>query len=186
VNVTVYSSHLAGEEPVRSDEYRVVGKECVGEFSYWAGMAALWSDEATGILVNVEHDMEFSDDLVAALVECPHRACAFAYRVFPTKLQRYIYCATTNFVTDEDHERGMNARWITEGEEWAFWSSIGLCKLAPAARPGPLLKMFWPWLEHCVNWQVAEAGGHSPTNWHIHWPEVAHHHDYGVTPDHLW
>lgn len=216
--------------------YPVHGVECRGEFSYCQGVQEAWLTDK--IIVNVEHDMEFSDVLVSGLVDCPHPACAYAYRVFPTALQRFIYCATTTSVADAEYEQyrqnksrrvaqlaaeraahgedellvesprpgkgepasdtynavgspptpeaqaisDVTVDWIEPGDEWAEWSSIGFCKIAPEARSAPLDRMFWQWLEHGINRVVSSDG----TRWHIHWPEVKHHHDYKTVPDHLW
>ncbi len=129
--------------------------------------------------------MVYSDDLATLLLDCPHPACMYPYKVYPTALQRYIYCATTDGPGDlTDPERfGPNAlRWV-EGpsDTWAAWASIGFCKVAPEVRTAELGRMFWMWLEHCVNRQVTAAGG-----WHLHWPEATHLHDYETIPDHLW
>ena len=193
-DTVVVSSFLPGEEPFKSDVYAVLGVECVSEFSYWQGVSSVWQKGLT--VVNVEHDMEFSDDLVAGLLDCPHDLCAYAYSVYPTALGRYIYCATRDRITDEEFDQGKRPGWITgPADEWADWSSIGFCKIAPAAQTAPLDKMFWQWFEHCIN-RVTTATVQQGSlairrRWHIHWPEVQHHHDYhglhgDPVPDHLW
>lgn len=179
-DAVIVSSHLPGEGPVHSERYRVLGVECAGDFSYWAGLNQAWC--GPGPVVNVEHDMGYSDELVAELLECPRPACAFAYQVFPTALQRFIYCATTTTTGEATRANGIPCRWIEEGEDMAVWSSIGFCKVAQPVRIKPLDKMFWQWLEHCVNRVIAFAD----VTWHIHWPAVVHNHDYTTTPDHLW
>jgi hypothetical protein len=98
-DVVVVSSYLPGEEPKRS-EFPVHPIECTGEFSYCHGLAGVWAGDAT--IVNVERDMEFSDELVQGLLDCPHPACMYPYQVFPTKLQRFIYCATTTSVAEAE------------------------------------------------------------------------------------
>lgn len=217
-DVLVVSSHLVGENSLRSSSFPVHGVECRSEFSYCQGLQEAWLTDR--VIVNVEHDMEFRDELVAGLVDCPHPACAYPYLVYPTALQRFIYCATTTAVSESEYEEyrqhrlrvaaeyragldedelliesplppgqrkrgtvgGITPDWIKPGDEWAEWSSIGFCKIAPQARSLPLDRMFWQWLEHAVN-RVVSADG---TRWHIHWPEVKHLHDYKRVPDHLW
>ena len=185
----ITSSYLSGEEtPLRSERYRVQGIACKreqGEFNYCDGLQDVWMTDQ--IMVNVEHDMEFSDELVDGLVNCPHPLCAYPYKVYPTALGRYIYCATSR---KPDPDTGMETiTWLDEGEEWAFWSSIGFCKIAPSARTKPLDRLFWQWIEHSINRSVGEymsADGQAGLAWHIHWPEVKHYHDYEKIPDHLW
>jgi hypothetical protein len=101
-DAVIYSTYLTGEEPVRSSQYLVAGQECTTEFSYCDGLSELWYSDKT--IINHEHDMEFSDELVAGLVDCPNPLCAYAYQVFPTKLQRYIYCATRGLTLEEELE----------------------------------------------------------------------------------
>ena len=188
VDTVVVSTHLTDEDPFKSDVYSVLGVECLTEFSYWAGVSSVWQKGYT--VINIEHDMERSDELVAGLLECPHPLCAYAYTVYPTALGRYIYCATRDRITDAEFDAGLRPGWIIEGEEWADWSSIGFCKIAPSAQLQPLDKMFWQWFEHTINrsaTRTTQVGHQAVRNrWHIHWPEVTHYHDYERIPDHLW
>jgi len=176
----VVSSFLPGDKPRESLFFPVMGVECAHELSYWHGLASAWSTDR--VIVNVEQDMEFSDELIAELVDCEHPLCAYPYQVYPTMLGRYIYCATTTQPDLNGHPR--DPRWL-EGpdDQWAVWSSIGFCKIAPEARVKPLDAMFWQWLEHCVNRVVCQIAG---LQWHIHWPEIRHAHDYEKIADHLW
>ena len=189
-DVVITSSYLSGEEPLRSERYDVHGIECKdvrGEFDYCFGLQEAWMTDK--IVVNVEHDMEFSDELVDGLVNCPWPLCAYAYQVWPTALQRWIYCATSK------KTNGLLS-WLNKGDEWAYWSSIGFCKVAPSARAKPLDLIFWQYLEHSVNRAVGKYGDGKGAglDWHIHWNEgigIEHYHDYhgepGVPiPDHLW
>ena len=195
-----------------------------GEFDYCDGLQKAWITNK--VLVNIEHDMEHSDALIDGLVNCPYPVCAYAYQVYPTALGRYIYCATSRKVWKEEDEAdyrmghegtnpsdlsGVNAfdrelgvrkvgdeyiSWLDEGDQWAVWSSIGFCKIAPVARTKPLDRLFWMYIEHSVNRSVGKymnAGG-ANYDWHIHWNEgkgIQHHHDYlgekgAPVPDHLW
>lgn len=175
--VLVVSSFVPGRTAIRSDRFPVLAVECVGELSYHAGLASEWGSDR--ILVNIEQDMEHDDELIAELADCPQPLCAYPYRVYPTKLGRYVYCATAKHPSHDE----LDPHWITPADDWAVWSSIGFCKIAPEARVRPLDKIFWQWLEHSVNRVVCRYAG---LQWHIHWPEIRHHHDYTVIPDHLW
>lgn len=110
-------------------------------------------------LVNIEHDMECSQSLVDELLACPHPLCTHAYQMHIPR----DYWA-------HSHDRdGMDGFWIAEGEEWATYSAIGFCKIAPEARVRPLERDSWRGVEMQVNRAVEGR-------WHVHWPEVAHHH----------
>lgn len=180
----IVSSFLPGEQPLVSRGHAVHPVECVTDLSYWDGLNTAWLGNET--IVNVEHDMEFSDELVQGLLDCPNPACVYPYKVYPTALQRYIYCATTDAPGDmsyPDHEGPDKLRWVEGPEDtMAAWASIGFCKVAPEVRIEPLDRMMWQWLEHCVN-RVLD---HSGTHWCLHWPEVKHLHNYSEVPDHLW
>lgn len=179
----VVASHLPGEEPFFSERHMIFPVRCEGDFAYWAGLNYFWDTDE--VIVNVEHDMDFTDELVDGLLACPEPLCAYPYQVYPTALGRYIYCATTDSPSDLTGEGSPDQpRWVDGPEDkWAKWVSIGFMKIAPEVRLLPLAKMFWQWLEHSVNHSTAEASGRRV---HLHWPEVRHFHDYEAIPDHLW
>lgn len=172
----IAASHLPGEEPHRSENFQVRPIECKDEYSYWQGLRDLW--QTTGTLLNVEHDMEFSDELVQGLLDCPHPLCSYAYRVWMVGLTQWVYCPT----------RG--GHWIGQGDEWADTASLGFCKIAASARERVPIRMPWKFLEHSICNAVGTVtllesipdGYHRPvwdeTRWHIHWPEIGHFHDY--------
>ena len=174
--VVVLSTYTPGGAPKTSGAWPVESVECGGELSYWAGFSRLWDSDQT--IVNVERDMQFDDALVAELVDCPHPLCAYPYRVYPTAKGKFIYCGTATPPGGEG-----DPVWLSPGDEWAVWHSIGFCKITPQARVKPLDAMFWQWLEHSINRVVCRAAG---LQWHVHWPEIRHYHDYEATPDHLW
>ena len=172
-NVVVIAARMAGDEPHRSDQYDVrTPVLAAGDaYAYWRELSRLWRHPVT--LVNVEHDMEFSDDLVRDLVECPHPLCTHAYRVWINNIREWIYCPTRD------------QRWITHGVEWAHTSSLGFCKIAPEARTRSLKRLPWKFLEHGVCDAVtgcsAAVVGDAPLaapQWHVHWPEIEHFHPY--------
>lgn len=179
----VLAAHLPDRKPLKTD-YTILDVECKGEFSYWLGFNQLWHTDRT--IINVEQDMEFSDDLVGELLACKHPLCAFPYQVYPTMMGHYIYCATTT--PPRADGKISEPRWVQPGDEWAVWSSIGFCKITPEARPVRLDKQFWQWLEHSINRVVT---GNAGLQWHLHWSEIKHYHDYEgkhgkPVPDHLW
>lgn len=177
----VVSSFLPGNRPFSSELFPVMGVECVGELSYWGGLSSQWDSDHT--LINVEQDMEFSDQLVAELADCEYPLCAYPYQVYPNALGRFIYCATRTVPGLDPDGHPNDPVWIEPGDEWAVWSSIGFCKIAPAARVRPLDSMFWQYLEHSIN---RVTGKYAGLQWHIHWPEIVHGHNYEEIPDHLW
>jgi hypothetical protein len=124
-------------------------------------MQALWpSDKA---IVNVEHDMEVSDELIQQLLDCPHPLCTFAYKLYwPSTHQAQPHYA--------QRDGGPNyGEWIKEGVECCGFSGIGLCKIAPEARACPLADSHWSTVD-CAISRSTEG------DWHVHWPEVEHYH----------
>ena len=128
---------------------------------YWRGLNAVWDTDKT--IVNVEHDMECSDELVRQLVECDQPACSHAYRVWLSDRYKFVYAA---------HSPGIG--WLREGTPAAHYCGIGFCKIEPSARTRPLNPGQWLTMEQAVNLSVAE--------WHLHWPAVDHHHSYDIDP----
>lgn len=153
----VLACRLAGEDPITSRQYDVAAPVLDGDYAYWRVLNDHWGTDVT--LVNVEHDMEFSDELVDGLLACPHPLCAYAYKVWPSAWRKYVYA------------QFRDGRWIEHGVEHADFSSIGFCKVSASARHGALKKYPWRFVEQSVNEAVTG-------DWHIHWPEIAHHHDY--------
>lgn len=158
-DVLVVASYLPGETPFVSQRFDVVPVLCVGDFDYSRGLASAWATGKT--VVNVEHDLEVSDDLIAALVDCPEPLCSWAYLVYPVSGihdgPAYPFTA------------GNPGPWIREGEQWADWAAPGFIKVRPDARTGPLPEKHWLGVEAATNF-------HTPGRWHIHWPAVEHHH----------
>ena len=185
-SVLVVSSHLADEHPKRSDRYEVFPVECDGTFGYADGLIEAWSTQNT--LVLVEHDMEFSDELVSELASCPEPLCAFPYLIW-SRHNGWHYAQAV----------GANRR-LELGDEWADHSSIGFAKITPEARAKPLMRLWWWMVEnavhHALGGSVIEDDPHhiyngepDPTlvrdirpptagRWHIHWPHIEHHHPY--------
>lgn len=124
---------------------------------YWRGLSALWDSPDT--IVNVEWDMEFSPALVDALLACPHPLCTHAYQMH---IPRTYYAHSAR-------RDGMDGFWLGKGVEWAAYSAIGFCKIAPQARVRPLARDVWRGVEMQVN-----AATDGP--FHVHWPAIRHYH----------
>ena len=140
---------------------------CSEDVDYWRGLASVWGSQAT--VVNVEHDLEVSDAHIAALIDCPHPLCSWAYRCHwaSTGLPYDVIAAGTG--GRDEHTQPVPG-YLAGGEEWAAWSAIGLVKIAPEARMGPLRREPWQRLELAVHDAVKRP-------WHMHWtPELHHHH----------
>lgn len=167
-DVIILASHLPGETPPSSSRFAICRIECIDEWSYWAGVETWWDTPAE--LVNVERDHDYSDKLVTELLDCPYPLCSYPYLVQPEYLDHPVLCATVG-------HRASDEAWVQPGDEWADFSSIGFCKIGPAARVLPLFRIPWKWVEHEVDRNVA----HSGLRWHLHWPDgqpIEHHHDY--------
>lgn len=154
--MVIYAARLADDPPLTS-RYTVVSPIVDGPFDYWQGLADLW--RLPTVLVNVEHDMQFSDALVYDLLACPHPRCSHAYQChIPRTFWAHSYDGG-----------GMDGQWINEGDEWAAYSAIGFCKIEPEARALDLGRAQWQGLERAVNEAL-------PGPWHIHWPGIDHRH----------
>lgn len=153
----VLASHLPGEGVFRSQRFEVVPILCQDDFDFWSGVAAYWETDAT--IVNLEHDIEATDDHLEALFDCPHPLCWWAYR---------CHWVTTHRA-DDTYPALVESRRVTPADEWADWAPLGLLKITPQARTAPLARTPWVQLERSVNAAVAPP-------YHLHWPEVQHHH----------
>lgn len=155
--VLVVASHLPGETPFTSDRFEVRPVECVSIYDYGQGLADAWATTAT--IVNVEHDVECSDGIIQALIDCPHPLCAQTYPIYQAgQPTAYPYCPPVDPAT-----------WVTEGTEWAVWAAPGFIKARPEARINPLPVEQWELVEQATN-------RHVTGRWHLHWPPAEHHH----------
>jgi hypothetical protein len=134
---------------------------CVDDYSYWRSLADVWESDRT--ILNVEHDIDLRERHLTELLACPRGLCSFAYRCnwASNGIPGGVIAAGTG------PELGVDC--LQGGEEWAAWSAIGLVKIAPAARIGPLRREPWASLERAVHDAVKRP-------WHVHWPEVPHWH----------
>lgn len=172
MDAVVVASHLPGEGHFRSDTFRVDPVLCEDDYSYWRGLAKHWDGPNT--ICNVEHDIEVHDEHIAALLDCPHPLCSWAYRChwISTGIPDGVIAAGAGA---RDIPRPLDEYYLQGGEEWAEWSAIGLVKIAPAARIGPLRREPWSTLELAVEDAVKRP-------WHTHGNEpggaglALHHH----------
>jgi hypothetical protein len=138
----------------------VVPVPCVGELDYSRTLRSWWRTSRT--IVNVEHDMEVSDELIQALLDCPHPFCTHAYTLFPVstgKRAHYAQAASKPHIED----------WIAAGVEWCAFTGIGFCKITPEARARRLGESTWQFVDLAVS-----AATDCPV--HVHWPAVSHYH----------
>lgn len=162
----IYAARLEGEDRLGSS-LPVHHTVCVNNFAYGDGLHELWPQEVT--IVNVEHDMEFSDALAQQLLECPHSLCTHAYQMhIPRDYYAHGWLP---------REKGLASqasciRWIRPTEEWVDYSAVGFCKIAPEARQRHELAEDIPWMAVEPEVNAAVAG----LLWHVHWPEIEHYH----------
>ena len=153
----VICSRLAGEGYYHSLHFETRPILCQGLFDYWHGLAEAW--ESGRVLVNVEHDMDVRERHLTELISCPHSLCSFAYRThWASNGVGDLIAAGTG---DRDRVTNPDPGYLQGGEEWAAWSAIGLVKIAPEARIGPLRREPWNTLELAVHDAVARP-------WHMH------------------
>lgn len=161
----ITASRLARDTPLTS-AYPAEDVLCEGLFGYWAGLDRVWDTGRT--IVNVEHDMEFSDDLVAELLSCPRELCAYPYEVRPSGMPERVYSVSY-------------FGWGTDDSiPFAIFSAIGFCKIAATAQVGTkLTKTTWMRVERVIHDAVIT----DQRLWHIHWPAIGHRHDYEAEGD---
>lgn len=135
------------------------------DFDYWESIVRIWVEPAT--IINVEHDMQYSDGLARELAECPYPCCTHAYQ---------MHTPREYWAHSHDGLCGMDGHWVTEGTEWAAYSAIGFCKIAPEARGQLPERCRWQHVEHAVNTAVRQHAGLIRAAWHVHWPGVEHYH----------
>ena len=164
VDAVVLASHLPGEGHFRSKRHKVIGWPCVDEFDYWAGYASVWESDLT--IIGLEHDVEVTDDTIAALLACPRPLCSQMYPCHWISTGRFDDVWPGR---NEQPGSGGLAVFVETDTEFAAQSAIGCVKITPEARIGPLEQAHWSRLEVSV-----EKAVQGP--WHLHWPGVPHHH----------
>jgi len=175
LNAVVVCSHLLDEGHFRSDRWPTAPVLCREHepLDYWAGLNRLWRSDVT--IINVEHDIEASDEHIQALLDCPHPLCSHAYRCnwISSGIPGGVIAAGLG---ERDSEYNPNPGYLQGGEEWAAWSAIGLVKVTAVARVGPLRPEPWQRLELAVYDAVT-------TPWHMHGNEVG---GASLVPHHHW
>lgn len=156
-DVVILASHMPDEGHLESERYRVVPIVCDDTFGYWQGLSQWWESDHT--LINVEHDLEWSDEQISELVACPHPLCSWNYRC------HWSSSGQVNGVLPHT----MDGKFVEPGDEWADWSAIGLVKVTPQVRIAPLPKEPWQRVEKAIDEAVKKP-------WHLHGPELPHHH----------
>jgi hypothetical protein len=179
VTAIVVCSHLPDEGHFRSERFPVAPVVCREHepLDYWAGLNRFWRSDVT--IVNVEHDVEATDEHVQALLDCPEPLCSHAYRChwISTGLPGGVIAAGMG-ARVADTTMPPEAYYLQGGEEWANWSAIGLVKVTAAARVGPLRPEPWQRLELALHDAVTppfhmHGNGTAPGDFSGHIP---HHH----------
>lgn len=147
-------------KPVEVIRYRPADDD--DGLGYWRELNQRWFDPTT--LVNVEWDMEWSNRLVDDLIACPHAACTHAYMLY-----RPSTGGAPHYAQRVGLQPPAGGRWITANETWCDYTGIGFCKVERSARTRSLSETHWKFLDITVSAALN-------VRWHVHWPEVAHHH----------
>ena len=155
LSAIVHATRLPGEEPLRLDGYRVLHPVAKRPEQYGMALASIWQQDAA--IVNIEHDHPATPELVAELLACPHPLCTHAYQMH----------LPTTYWAHSTRADAMDGFWIEQGAEWAAYSAIGFCKIAPEARTRPLGPAVWQAVELEVN--NATTGPSADSKWHVHW-----------------
>ena len=136
----VLASHLPGEGHFESIRFTVRPVECADRFDYWRALATLWDQPVT--IINVEHDVEATDEHIAALLACPSALCRWQVPL----------------------------HWASTGQPGMSFGGIGLVKLAANVRVRPLRREPWQRVELAVADAVTGAWcEHGPPVAHHHW-----------------
>ena len=128
MDAVVLASHLAGEGHFRSKRYRVQAWTCTADDDYWRGLASVWDSDLA--IINIEHDVEVTDDDLSELLACPHGACSFMYPMH--------WACTGRF--DDVWPARNNGLFVDEGTEWAEQCAIGCIKITARGSHRPARK----------------------------------------------
>lgn len=156
----ILASHLPGAGHFESERFMVDPIECSEPEDYWRGVAEWW--DSYDVLINVEHDMQVSDDLIGALLDCPEPLCTYAYWLGPSS-------GGPHWAHRTGRQPPCGGVWIEEGDEWADFGGIGFCKIAPEVRVRALPEQTWQFVDIAVFASVQRQV-------HVHWPAVRHDH----------
>jgi hypothetical protein len=156
----VLASCLPGEDYVASERFAVVPIRCIDPLDYWRGVEVWWQSRRT--IVNVEHDMECSDDLIQTLLDCPEPFCTWAYFLGKPS-------GGPHWAHRTGRQPPCGGVWIEEGDEWADFGGIGFCKIEPSVRVRELGEQTWQFVDIAVFASVQRQV-------HVHWPAIEHRH----------
>lgn len=179
MNRMVLSVFVPPLKAYQSTIYPVVGVPHIDNSSYYEAIRSFWNRTGTPF-INIEHDVEASDDRIADLLGCRHPNCTWAYRFSRThhieqdhgqvkhvgqmvQPDGPLY-AQSNWYTDERGQHFGAVKGPTEIT--SVHSGLGFCKITPI--PAPIHPCHWAMVETEINHHIQE--------WHIHWPEVHHWH----------
>jgi hypothetical protein len=164
----ILASILPGEPIFESEQFEVWPIECVEPENYWEGVAEWWDSDR--VIVNLEHDVECSDELIQTLLDCD---CAFGTWAYWLG----IPSGGPHWAHRTGKQPPCGGAWIETGDEWADFGGIGFCKIEPSARVRPL----WEPKDdddEPPTWQEVDiavfASVHQQV--HVHWPAVEHLH----------
>lgn len=137
---------------------------CDGPYDYWQALNTLWVTPVD--IINIEHDIEATKDHVDELINCKYALCTYAYLVY----------SATHGEPDPRwchwHKGHNNTLYQgSEGDKFADFSGIGLCKIGGMQRLKTHLSTPRGWRHLDVMVNRRKFG-----KWHVHWPAVEHNH----------
>ena len=160
----ILASILPGEPIFESEQFEVWPIECVEPENYWEGVAEWWDSDR--VIVNLEHDVECSDELIQTLLDCD---CAFGTWAYWLG----IPSGGPHWAHRTGKQPPCGGVWIETGDEWADFGGIGFCKITPEARVRPLRG---PWdrkrqVWQDVDWQSVDIAVFAAVDErvHVHW-----------------
>jgi hypothetical protein len=150
----VLSSYTEDSAPLACEHFRIIPWLCTDDYDYDKLFRVFWNANAT--LVNVEHDVRVSSDVLNELIDCGHDFCTIPYVLYPvtTGLKEPTSSVSSNGV----------------------FSSLGCVKLSMARTKARVLwdSVCWNLVDFAVNNTLKqEIAGF---RWHVHTGSVFHDH----------
>lgn len=135
--------------------------------AYWRFLCQMWIAAADQGFAIIEHDIEVHERVYQAFLHCPQPWCAFPYP-----------CIHPQFVAPDDERLTFTALGCTRFRnsliqaEPDLMTTLGI----PPGTPAHMVEMArtWKGLDAHVQSELRRRG----YEFHVHWPEVTHHHDY--------
>lgn len=178
-----YSPHERPEDQVATWEFvekvreerpgiKIVDIPCTSEGDYPRAWAENWDFDGT--LVNLEHDLVPTLQVLDELIDCPSKLCTQAYKIYPlsTALDREVFVQR---LASKDEVRF--DRWVLEGDAHADYTGLGLAKLEAEVRstiPTSNIERYASWKG--FDFSLSNLFHVQGKRWHIHWPAIPHHH----------